>query len=99
MVRAKNFQTYLLAAKAFADHPCQQAQALRLQEIPVLSPHEFSTLMLIKNATSQSDFDQADLLALADREFITIDLPEASVTPRLTDRGHALLARLGGAPL
>jgi len=69
------------------------------QEIPVLSPHEFSTLMLIKNATSQSDFDQADLLALADREFITIDLPEASVTPRLTDRGHALLARLGGAPL
>jgi hypothetical protein len=68
------------------------------QEIPVLSPHEFSTLMLIKNATSQSDFDQADLLALADREFITIDLPEASVTPRLTDRGHALLARLGAAP-
>ncbi|HYS67279.1 MAG TPA: hypothetical protein VEN30_26200 [Paraburkholderia sp.] len=55
--------------------------------------------MLIKNATSQSDFDQADLLALADREFITIELPEASVTPRLTDRGHALLARLGGAPL
>jgi hypothetical protein len=69
------------------------------QEIPVLSPHEFSTLMLIKNATSQSDFDQADLLALADREFITFELPEASVTPRLTDRGHALLARLGGAPL
>ncbi|AUT63910.1 MULTISPECIES: hypothetical protein [Paraburkholderia] len=65
----------------------------------MLSPHEFSTLMLIKNATSQSDFDQADLLALADREFITIELPEASVTPRLTDRGHALLARLGGAPL
>ena len=26
----------------------------------MLSPHEFSTLMLIKNATSQSDFDQAD---------------------------------------
>jgi hypothetical protein len=53
--------------------------------------------MLIKDATTQSDFDQADLLALADREFITIGMCQASVPPRLTDRGHALLARLGGA--
>jgi hypothetical protein len=63
----------------------------------VLSPHEFATLMLIKDATYQSDFDHADLLALADREFITIGCPEASMAPRLTDRGHALLSRLGGA--
>jgi len=62
----------------------------------VLSPHEFATLMLVKDATQQSDFDQADLLALADREFITIGLPQGSVSPRLTERGHALLSRLGG---
>ena len=62
----------------------------------MLSPHEFATLMLVKDATQQSDFDQADLLALADREFITIGLPQSSVTPRLTERGHALLSRLGG---
>lgn len=54
--------------------------------------------MLIKDATTQSDFfDQADLIALADREFITIGMTQASVPPRLTDRGHALLARLGAA--
>lgn len=75
-----------------------QALMLRPQEDHVLSPHEFATLMLIKDATTQSDFDQADLLALADREFITIGLSHASVPPRLTERGHALLARLG-API
>lgn len=63
----------------------------------MLSPHEFATLMLIKDATSQADFDQADLIALADREFITIGVMHASMPPRLTERGHALLARLGGA--
>ncbi|MBP0591957.1 hypothetical protein J8I87_19945 [Paraburkholderia sp. LEh10] len=62
----------------------------------MLSPHEFATLMLIKDATPQSDFDQADLIALADREFITIGRAQASMPPRLTDRGHALLARLNG---
>jgi len=62
----------------------------------VLSPHEFATLMLIKDATIHADFDQADLLALADREFITIGCADASPAPRLTDRGHALLNRLGG---
>ncbi|MEM5369874.1 hypothetical protein V4C53_28095 [Paraburkholderia azotifigens] len=54
--------------------------------------------MLIKDATTQSDFDAADLLALADRQFITIGMSQASALPRLTDRGVALLARLGGAP-
>lgn len=62
----------------------------------MLSPHEFATLMLIKDASVQPDFDLADLLALADREFITIGCADA-MTPRLTDRGHALLSRLGGA--
>ncbi|HWT38317.1 MAG TPA: hypothetical protein VN289_18645 [Paraburkholderia sp.] len=64
----------------------------------MLSPHEFATLMLIKDATTQSDFDKADLLALADRQFITIGVSHASVLPRLTDRGLALLTRLGSAP-
>ena len=63
----------------------------------MLSPHEFATLMLIKDATSQSDFDRADLIALADREFITIAVCHTSTPPRLTERGHAVLARLGGA--
>lgn len=62
----------------------------------MLSPHEFATLMLIKDAKHQSDFDQADLVSLADHNLITIAVPGAArIAPRMTDRGHALLARLG----
>lgn len=64
----------------------------------MLSPHEFSTLMLVRDAVQQSEFDQADLLALVDRQLIALDRPDAmSRQPRITDRGHALLARLHGS--
>ncbi|MPW21458.1 hypothetical protein GCT13_32460 [Paraburkholderia sp. CNPSo 3157] len=64
----------------------------------MLSPHEFATLMLIKDAKHQSDLDHADLIALADRDLIIIGLPDAPcIVPCVTDRGHALLARLGAA--
>ncbi|WP_090866797.1 hypothetical protein [Paraburkholderia diazotrophica] len=64
----------------------------------MLSPHEFATLMLIKDAKHQPDLDQADLIALADRNLITIGLPDAPrIAPCVTDRGQALLARLGAA--
>jgi hypothetical protein len=80
-----------------AIYACERARCA-FQETPVLSPHEFATLMLIKDAKYQSDFDQADLIALADRDLITIGLPNAArIAPCVTDRGHALLARLGAA--
>jgi hypothetical protein len=67
-----------------------------LQEIYMLSPHEFATLMLVKDATQQSEFDPADLLALVDRQLIDLDRPDAVRLPRVTERGQALLARLHG---
>jgi len=61
----------------------------------MLSPHEFATLMLVKDARHESDFDQADLRALLDKQLIElVSVTAASALPRMTDRGRALLARL-----
>jgi hypothetical protein len=60
----------------------------------MLSPHEFATLMLVKHAEQSIDFDQADLLSLVERKLIEFDSDAcAAELPRVTDRGHALLAR------
>ncbi len=62
----------------------------------MLSPHEFATLMLLKDARHPSDFDQADLRTLLDRQLVELDsVAAASRVPRVTDRGYSLLARLG----
>jgi hypothetical protein len=61
----------------------------------MLSPHEFATLMLVKHAEQTADFDQSDLRTLLDRKLVEFDADAcAAVPPRVTDRGHALLARL-----
>jgi hypothetical protein len=62
----------------------------------MLTPHEFATLMLVKDATQQSEFDPADLLALVDRKLIDLDRPDSARLPRVTERGQQLLARLYG---
>jgi len=60
----------------------------------MLSPHEFATLMLVKHAEQTADFDQSDLRTLLDRKLVEFDSVGATTPPRVTDRGHALLARL-----
>jgi hypothetical protein len=92
----KKFESYLPFAKGRHVIHTRERKRCALQETYMLSPHEFATLMLVKDATPQSDFDPQDLLALADRQFITIGAPpQTCLQPRLTERGHALLARLG----
>jgi hypothetical protein len=64
------------------------------QENRMLSPHEFATLMLVKHAEQSVDFDQADLLTLIERKLVVFDnSARATDLPRVTDSGHALLAR------
>jgi hypothetical protein len=60
----------------------------------MLSPHEFATLMLVKHAEQSVNFDLADLHTLVERKLVEFE-GGASLTeqPRVTDRGHALLAR------
>ncbi|CAB3764849.1 hypothetical protein [Paraburkholderia humisilvae] len=60
----------------------------------MLSPHEFATLMLVKHAEQSIDFDQADLHTLIERKLVEFEGGAfSSEQPRITDRGHALLAR------
>jgi len=39
----------------------------------MLSPHEFATLMLVKNAPEQIDLDRADLDALLERQLVSLE--------------------------
>jgi hypothetical protein len=61
----------------------------------MLSPHEFATLMLVKHAEQSIDFDRADLHTLVERKLVEFDSGACAteLLPRVTDRGHALLAR------
>ncbi|GAB7522061.1 hypothetical protein [Paraburkholderia sp. 2C] len=61
----------------------------------MLSPHEFATLMLVKHAEQSIDFDRADLRTLVERKLVEFDSGACAtdLLPRVTDRGHALLAR------
>ena len=67
--------------------------ACGFRRLRMLSAHEFATLVLIRHAKRISDVDQSDLRTLFDRKLIEFDVG-ASMQPRVTDRGHALLARL-----
>jgi hypothetical protein len=50
--------------------------------------------MLVKHAEQTADFDQSDLRTLLDRKLVEFDAAGVTQPPRVTDRGHALLARL-----
>ena len=56
------------------------------------SPHEFATLMLLKDAPDQIDPDRADLEALLERQLITLEkLTSGQRRPLVTLNGHSVL--------
>jgi hypothetical protein len=62
----------------------------------MLSPHEFATLMLVKDATDQLEVDRADLDALLARQLVSLDHAASGQTlPRLTREGYSFLKAAG----
>ena len=58
----------------------------------MLSPHEFATLMLLKDAPDQIDPARADLEALLERQLITLEkLTSGQRRPLVTLNGHSVL--------
>ncbi|KAE8761168.1 hypothetical protein FSO04_03985 [Paraburkholderia madseniana] len=58
----------------------------------MLSPHEFATLMLIKNAPDQIELDRAELDALLERQLISLEnLASGRSRPRITSEGDSIL--------
>jgi len=58
----------------------------------MLSPHEFATLMLLKDAPDPIDLDRADLEALLERQLITLEkLTSGQRRPLVTLNGHSVL--------
>ncbi len=58
----------------------------------MLSPHEFATLMLLRDAPDQIDVDRADLEALIERQLITMEkLTSGQPRPLVTNNGHSVL--------
>jgi hypothetical protein len=44
-----------------------------LKERTMLSPHEFATLMLVKDAPDQSEMDRVELDALLERQLVQLE--------------------------
>lgn len=58
----------------------------------MLSPHEFATLMLLKDAPDLLNLDGADLEALLDRQLITLEnLTSGQQRPLITHDGQMYL--------
>ena len=58
----------------------------------MLSPHEFATLMLIKNAPDQIELGRAGLDALLERQLISLEnLASGRSRPRITSEGDSVL--------
>ncbi|SOE52794.1 hypothetical protein SAMN05446635_0441 [Burkholderia sp. OK233] len=58
----------------------------------MLSPHEFATLMLVKNAPDQLGPGHADLDALLRHELVALDQhPHGQPRPYVTRHGEAVL--------
>ena len=58
----------------------------------MLSPHEFATLMLIKNAPDQIELDRAELDALLERQLIALkNLGSGRSRPQITSNGDFTL--------
>jgi len=62
----------------------------------MLSPHEFATLMLVKNATAQLEVDRADLDVLLARQLVSLEhAGSGEALPRLTREGYSFLKAAG----
>jgi hypothetical protein len=60
----------------------------------MLSPHEFATLMLVKDSAEQIA-DRGDLDALLERQLVAMEqLAGGAVRPRITQDGDSLLRTL-----
>ncbi|MGF6759461.1 hypothetical protein [Paraburkholderia sp. GAS334] len=58
----------------------------------MLSPHEFATLMLIKDAPDQIELGRAELDTLLERKFISLeDLTSGRPRPHVTSNGDFIL--------
>ena len=58
----------------------------------MLSPHEFATLMLVKDAPHPTELDYADLDALLEHQLVSlVDLASGSQAPRITTKGYSVL--------
>jgi len=57
----------------------------------MLSPHEFATLLLVRDAVDEIA-ERAELDALVERQLVTLEaLASGAVRPRLTRDGDAML--------
>jgi hypothetical protein len=58
----------------------------------MLSPHEFATLMLLKDAPDLASLDSFDLEALLDRQLVTLEqLASGQQRPLITHDGQMFL--------
>jgi hypothetical protein len=58
----------------------------------MLSPHEFATLMLVKDAPDQVELDRADLDALLERQLVRLQrLGSGHPRAEITVNGHSVL--------
>jgi hypothetical protein len=64
----------------------------------MLSPHEVSTLMLVKEAPDRVEPGRPELGALRERQLVVIEPLECGMhMPRVTPRGDAVLRAIGRA--
>jgi hypothetical protein len=65
----------------------------------MLSPHEFATLMLLKDAPDLTSLDSADLEALLECQLVTLEqLASGQQRPLLTNDGRLLLKAAARTP-
>ncbi|CAB3796205.1 hypothetical protein LMG28614_04319 [Paraburkholderia ultramafica] len=58
----------------------------------MLSPHEFATLMLVKNAPDQLGLDRAELDILLEHQLVALEtLPSGQQRPQITSDGVSVL--------
>lgn len=73
-----------LSSPRKADKPSQETQ--------MLSPHEFATLMLLKDSPDLPSLDNVDLEALLNRQLVTLEqLASGQQRPLITNDGRRFL--------
>jgi hypothetical protein len=62
----------------------------------MLSPHEFATLMLVRQAPDQVEMNRAELDALLERQLVMLEMNQAGARRvHLTAKGRSMLDALG----
>src|SRR5690349_24429794 len=78
--------------------PCYSGHVLR--ETEMLSPHEFATLMLVRQAPDQLDMDRAELDALLERQLVMLEHGASGARRAyLTGKGRTFLEALHGSDI